>query len=365
MALKEKNAKILLFLAIVLSIFMVGCQTNEGAKTGVSSSVSKVSDTQVSDNSSGIRKIIIDTDTGADDSSAIILAAKNKNVDILGITTLVGNVDLEQSVKNAKMALELAGCDAPVYRGASINTMGEKIEAFSVFGSDGMGEAGIVNPKGDAEDSDAILFILETVKKYPNEVEIVAVGPATNIALAIEKDPVTMKKVKRIWSMGTTGLGPGNASPVAEFNVYADPLAYKIMLDSGIDITVVGLDMCGDEAQWTDEQFKKLEINELGQFVAASFGKIREFYALNGSEGSVMNCDTVAMTCALYPDFVKKTIKCHGSCIVDKGETFGQVIFYKEGFHYDVVSNDYDYNVTLVTEVDKANYFNTFLSAIK
>ena len=76
---------------------------------------------------------------------------------------------------------------------------------------------------------------------------------ATNIAKAIERDPETMKKVKMIWSMGTAGLGSGNASPVAEFNVYADPDAYKVMLDSGVNITVIGLNMCGDEAMWTGQ----------------------------------------------------------------------------------------------------------------
>ncbi|MBR1831201.1 MAG: nucleoside hydrolase [Ruminiclostridium sp.] len=185
-----------------------------------------------------LRKVIIDTDTGADDASALILAVKSGKLDILGVTTLVGNVDLEQSTRNALAALETAGSDAPVYNGSSERYKGKKIEAFSVFGSDGMGDAGIVNTTGKAEETDAIDFILETVKKYPNEVEIIALGPATNIAKAIEREPETMQKVKMIWSMGTAGFGHGNASPVAEFNTYADPDAYKIMLDSGINITM-------------------------------------------------------------------------------------------------------------------------------
>ncbi len=361
---KSRILGIISLIAIVsLTFFVMGCQ--EPVEDTSVSSVPSVSKEAPATDNQAPRKIIIDTDTGADDASAIILAAKNKGVEILGVTVLVGNVNLEQSAKNALMALEIAGLEAPVYMGATENVSGEKIEAFSVFGKDGMGEANIINPKRIAEEKDAIDFMLETINKYPNEVEIVALGPATNIAKAIERDKETMKKVKRIWSMGTCGLGPGNASPVAEFNVYADPFAYKTMLDSGIDITVVGLDMCNGPAQWTDEQFKKLEANDIGKFVEASFGKIREFYASNGSAGSVMNCDTVAMTCALYPDFVEETIKCHGSCITDKGETFAQVIFYQEGFTYDVVSNDFDYNVTLVSKVKKEEYFKRFLEAIQ
>ena len=311
------------------------------------------------------RKVIIDTDTGADDASALILAAGCRDIDILGVTVLVGNVDLEQGARNALMALEMAGSDAPVYKGASSNLSGKKIEAFSVFGEDGMGAAGLIHPKGKAMDKDAVEFLLETVRRYPDEVEIIALGPATNIAIAIKRDPDTMKRVKMIWSMGSAGLGPGNASPVAEFNVYADPAAYKVMLDSGIPVTVIGLDMCGGAAQWTNAQFAELEkVNETGKFVAASFGKLREFYAANGSADSVMNCDALAMTCALYPDFVKKTISCHASCITAPGETYAQVIYYQKGFTYDAVANDFDYNITLVADVDWESYFRRFLEAI-
>lgn len=311
------------------------------------------------------RKIIIDTDTGADDASALIFAAKQENVEILGVTVLVGNVDLEQSTKNALAALEQAGCDAPVYKGSADTIDGTVKTAFSVFGTDGMGDAGLIHPKKQAESGDAVDFIIDTVKNNPNEVEIIAVGPATNIAKAIQKAPDDMKKVKRIWSMGTAGLGPGNASPVAEFNVYADAKAYKIMLDSGLPINVIGLDMCDGDAMWTDDQFTELEgLNGTGKFVAESFGKIREFYKKNGSE-DVMNCDSVAMMCALYPEFVKNTVNTHASCITDKGETYSQVIFYKEGFTYDVVKNNFDYNVALVTEVEKTVYFKNYLEAIR
>lgn len=349
---------IVLLLAILIPIGCLTCKKSEtpGGKSGENSA-----ETQTLPK----RRVIIDTDTGADDSSAIILAAKTENVEILGVTVLVGNVDLEQSARNALMALEIAGSDAKVYKGASENASGEKIEAFSVFGSDGMGDAGLIHPKRNAEEKDAVDFILETVNRYPNEVEIIAIGPATNIARAIERDPETMKKVKMIWSMGTTGLGPGNASPVAEFNVYSDPVAYREFLDSGVRVTIVGLDMCSGEAQWTGEQFEKLsKTNETGLFVAKSFGKLREFYAGNGSE-SVMNCDALAMVCVLYPGFVNKTISCHGSCITETGETRAQVIFYQEGFTYDTVANDFEYNVTLVTDVDKDKYFNLYLDAIK
>ena len=312
------------------------------------------------------RKIIIDTDTGADDASAIILAARSANLEILGVTVLVGNVDLEQGTRNALMALEMAGSDAPVYKGSEVNCSGKRIEAFSVFGKDGMGDAGLIHPVRTAEDKDAVDFILETAEKYPGEVEIIAIGPATNIARAIQKKPEAMRKIKRIWSMGSAGLGPGNASPVAEFNVYADPEAYKILLDSGLPVTVVGLDMCGGEAQWTNEQFTRLQsANDTGAFVTGAFAKLRDFYAANGSADAVMNCDTLTMCCAIYEGFVTKTIQCHASCITAPGETYGQVIYYQKGFIYDAVTNDFDYNVTLVNDVNKSDYFELFYEALQ
>lgn len=361
----EKGMKC--FAMCCLCALLLACGKNPQADMPVESTITESNGhaSELLESAAGSRRrVIIDTDTGADDASALILAAKDPYIEIEGVTVLVGNVDLEQSTRNALMALEIAGCDAPVYKGSADTIDGTEKIAFSVFGKDGMGDADIIHPSRQAEEGDAIDFIINTVKANPGEIEIIALGPATNVAKAIQRAPQAMENVKMIWSMGTAGLGVGNASPVAEFNVYADALAYKIMLDSGLPVTVVGLDACGDEAQWTDEQFEKLESQgEVGQFVSSSFGKIREFYKANGSE-SVMNCDSVAMMAALYPAFIKDSISTHGSCIAAEGETYGMVIFYKEGFTYDAVENDMDYNVVLITNVDKAGYFEDYLSLI-
>ncbi len=278
---------------------------------------------------------------------------------------LAGNTDLDQATKNVLAALEVAGAETPVYKGSATTYDGTEQTVFSVFGTDGMGDSGLINPKGEAQEGDAIDFMLETVRNNPGEIEIVCLGPATNIAKAIEKDPKTMAQVKMIWSMGSAGLGQGNASPVAEFNVYKDAKAYKILLDSGLPITVVGLDMCRGDAMWSEEQFAELaKQGEVGKFVADSFGKLREFYAANG-ETSTSDCDALAMMCVLDPSFVKSTRQCHGSCITDSGETYGEVIYYQEGFSYDATLRDeLNYNVTLVTDVDAGSYFTNYLNAL-
>lgn len=353
-AMKKKKFSVLLILMLcVFAIFMCACSEKTSEKT------------DEAEDSRPKRKIIIDTDTGADDASALILAAKSDDIDILGVTTNAGNVDLKQSTLNALMALEVAGSDAPVYKGTDKTYSGKTVEAFSVFGKDGMGDAGLIHTSAEAQSKDAVSYILDSIRKYPGEIEIVALGPVTNIAKAIDKDPETMKKVKRIWSMGTAGLGPGNASPVADFNVYKDAEAYRVLMESGLPVTVIGLDMCDGEAMWSGEQFDELEKSgETGSFVARSFTKLCSFYKENGSEDLVMNCDSVAMMCVLQPDFIKDSANVYGSCITEKGETYAQVIFYKEGFQYDIATNDHEFNTTLITEVDKATYFDRYKEAV-
>ena len=311
------------------------------------------------------RKIIIDTDTGGDDASAIILAALDPDVEIVGVTVLAGNVELDQATKNALMALEIAGCNAPVYKGASAALDGTTVEAFSVYGADGMGEADLVHPSGEAAEGDAVDFILETVRANPDEIEIVSIGPATNVAEAVQRDPETMRHVKMFWSMGTTGIGQGNATPVAEFNVYKDAPAYDVVLESGMPITIVGLNVCRGKAAWSSDEFQELmDRGGRCEFVAESFTKLREFYASNDEAEEVENCDGLAMMCVLNPDFISESQRCYASCVTDEGEAYAQVIFYEEGFNYDGAENEQPANVTLITEVDATSFFKRFVAAI-
>ena len=305
---------------------------------------------------SELHKIIIDTDTAGDDAAALVLAAKSKNIEILGVTVAAGNVSLEQAASNAIASLELVGCDAPVYLGATAPLSGEEKECFSVYGQDGMGDADLVHPKKTPEEKDAIDYILETVRNDPGEVEIIALGPVTNIALAIMRDRETMLKVKRIWSMGTAGFGPGNATPVAEFNVYKDAPAYKIMLELGVPVTVIGLDM-DDAPTWiSEERLKEMrEGNEIQHFIATAAGKLLEFKKGNGLD-AVDLPDAVAMACIAWPDFAEETTLCYGSVITEPGETYGMVIFYRDGFTYDSMPKIGKCNVSVVSKAKKPEF---------
>lgn len=303
-----------------------------------------------------LHRIIIDTDTAGDDAAALILAAKAPNAQILGVTVAAGNVSLEQGMKNALATLELAGCDAPVYPGATAPFSGGERETFSVYGTDGMGDADLIHPRGAPQEKNAVDFILETVAANPGEIEIVALGPVTNLAIAIRRDPETMKKVRRIWSMGTAGFGPGNATPVAEFNVYKDAEAYKIMLDLGVPVTVIGLDM-DDAPTWLDEPClaDMARGSGLQRFIAAATSKLLEFKKGNGIP-AVDLPDAVAMGCVLWNDFVQETVRCRGSCITAPGECYGQVIFYRQGFTYDSMPEVGVCNVDVVSKAKKDTF---------
>ncbi len=299
----------------------------------------------------GVRRIIIDSDVGADDALAILMAAKDPDTKIEGVTVLAGNVSLEQAENNALMTLEMAGSDAKVYPGAKTALDGVERETYSVYGTDGMGDKDLIHPVGKPEKEAAVDFILETVKASPDEIEIVALGPVTNIATAIKKDPETMYKVKRIWSMGTAGLGEGNATPVAEFNVYKDPEAYKIMLDSGIPVTIIGLDVCdSQDALISGDELNKMEHgNDLQRYVALSFSKLLAYREETQGQDNVDICDAIAMSNVIWPDLTGDILLCHATCITD-GEcaAHGEVIFYRTDITYDSMPDFGDPNVILI-----------------
>ena len=229
----------------VTVLLLCGCSaansdSASSSDNGSAQATEKASETTAKTGNTQRHKVIIDTDTGSDDAAALVLAATNEQTEILGVTVLYGNAALEDSAKNALMTLEVCGVEAPVYIGAEKPLKKEREDMISVHGKDGMGDKDLIHPKRSAEKGSAVDFILNTIKSDPGEVEIVVYGPLTNIALAVQKDPETMKLCKHIWVMGTTGFGTGNATPVSEFNVYNDAEAYDVVLRAGLPMTVLG-----------------------------------------------------------------------------------------------------------------------------
>lgn len=276
-----------------------------------------------------MRKIIIDTDTGSDDAVALIMALKSKDIIIKAITTVCGNIPLDLATKNALMTIEIVDTQKPpVYMGAAKPLFRDLVTAVNVHGEDGMGDCNLIHPVLTAESKHAVDAILEIVDNYPEEIEIVTIGPVTNIALAILKAPGIMKNTKHIYSMGTSGFGEGNTTPVAEFNVYVDAEAYSIMLNSGIPITIIGFDVCLGEAALNKKDMELL-LNSGKKEAVFSVNcnrKLLDYNLQRSGEHIVDLPDAVAMGVVLWDEIVSESKLCYCyTCTVEEA-AYGQVI---------------------------------------
>jgi inosine-uridine nucleoside N-ribohydrolase len=192
---------------------------------------------------SSAHRIIIDTDPGVDDAIAILLALRSPELKVEAVTPVAGNVPLDFTLPNAMKLLELAGrADIPVAAGASSPLVRTLVTAKYVHGNNGLGGVELPAPKMRPVNETAPELIRRIVRASPGEISIVAVGPLTNVALALRADPGLAPMIRSIVVMGGS-LSGGNITPVAEFNFYVDPEAARIVFDSGVPLTMVGLDV--------------------------------------------------------------------------------------------------------------------------
>ncbi|AEC09231.1 unnamed protein product [Arabidopsis thaliana] len=190
-------------------------------------------------------KLIIDTDPGIDDSMAILMAFQTPELEILGLTTVFGNVSTQDATRNALLLCEIAGFpDVPVAEGSSEPLKGgiPRVADF-VHGKNGLGDVSLPPPSRKKSEKSAAEFLDEKVEEYPGEVTILALGPLTNLALAIKRDSSFASKVKKIVILGGAFFSLGNVNPAAEANIYGDPEAADVVFTSGADITVVGINI--------------------------------------------------------------------------------------------------------------------------
>lgn len=189
-------------------------------------------------------KIILDVDTGVDDALAILMAAKHPSLELMGVTTVAGNVGLEHTTRNSLQVLELVGRDdVPVAAGAHRPMLRVLRDASSFHGQNGLNDIELPAPKRGPISMHAVDFIIELVHRHPGEITLIPIGPLTNIALAILKDAELPKLVKNVVLMGGAAFCMGNHGPFSEFNIWVDSEAAKIVFESGVPITMVGLDV--------------------------------------------------------------------------------------------------------------------------
>ncbi len=253
-----------------------------------------------------MKKILMDCDPGHDDMVAIMLAAASDEIDLLGITTVAGNQIGEKTFRNALRILTLINRkDIPVARGFDGPLVRKLVVAPEIHGVSGLDGADLPEPAVKPLKVHAVDFIIETLRKSSGGIYLVPTGPLTNVAVALLKAPDIKEKIERIVLMGGA-VFDSNTTPAAEFNIYVDPEAAKIVFESGVPITMVGLDVT-DKAIFNFDDIEKLrqfngKVSRVVAPLLKFFGNAnKEIYGFNGAPLH----DALAVSVLINPDVVK------------------------------------------------------------
>ena len=249
-----------------------------------------------------MRTFLIDTDTASDDAVAILMALAAPDVRVAALTTVAGNVGLEQATRNALYTAQLCGVSAPVYQGAEKPLSRRLITADWFHGRDGLGDHGYPPPRRLAEKQHAVDAIISTVRSNPGLL-LVTLGPLTNIALALAQAPDLVRNIGRCVIMGGAPCCEGNVTPAAEYNMWVDPEAARVVFRSGLQIELVGWQLCRGPAVIVpaDIQFINEIGTELSNFAVECNSTARKAYLTQTGEDGISLPDPVAMSIALDP----------------------------------------------------------------
>ncbi|HTN96451.1 MAG TPA: nucleoside hydrolase [Nordella sp.] len=270
-------------------------------------------------------KAIIDTDPGVDDAMAIFFAASCPEIELIGLTSVYGNIPVEMATRNALHLVEMLGRPIPVAQGMGAPLRGRPWEpVFWIHGEQGFGVLPAPAPKGRAADIHAVDFLVDQAKHHRGELVVFPIGPLTNIAAAIERDPDFARNVAKIVIMGGVVEARGNVTPFAEANIYNDPDAAQIVLNSGAEIVLVGLDVT-NRTSLTKEDFAALAKRspKFGGFLAAIADFYIDVYLGRGAKGCSLH-DPATIIAALRPDLFRME---EGDVeVVLAGERLGQTV---------------------------------------
>ncbi|MFD0693236.1 nucleoside hydrolase [Paenibacillus sp. GCM10027628] len=276
------------------------------------------------------KKVILDVDTGVDDALGILLAIRSGDMDVLGITTVNGNVSLDQATDNTCKILQLLGMEQaiPVVKGANEPLMRPAFFEHRVHGRDGLGGALSDMPVHmKTAEGHACDFIVDQVRKHAGEVTLVMTAPLTNLALAVMKHPELVQQVNEVIVMGGVVQGFGNVTPTAEYNMYVDPEAAKIVFHAGFPkLTLVGLDVTR-KALLTEKHIQELGDSTIARYVQASTADyMQRYFERNGVRACALH-DPLAVGVALrkslvttrhyYVDVETKSELCDGQTVCD------------------------------------------------
>ncbi len=294
-----------------------------------------------------MRHFLIDTDTASDDAVALIMALHEPSIKVEAITVVAGNCPLETCLKNALISIERAGTYIPpIYSGISKPLFRKLFTSEFVHGQDGMGNMNLLQPALEVQSAHAVDAIIEMAHRFPGELEIVTLGPLSNLAMALLKEPELPALVKQIYIMGGAGLGSGNITPVAEFNFYVDAEAVHLVMQANFVKTVVGWDVCMAETFINRSDIAHLNsLGVLGEFTVRCNASLIEFNKGWGKDGFDLP-DPTTMAVALYPDIVTKKFQAYGYIEYKSERAYGQFII--DQLHL----TGEPHNATIVTEID-------------
>lgn len=248
-------------------------------------------------------RLLIDTDTASDDAVALLLALCTPGVEVEAITVVAGNMPLEKGVQNALYTVELCGRDVPVHAGMASPLLRPLETAEEVHGGDGMGDIGLPLTGREPASADAIEVLLESVRKAPDELTLVTLGPLTNVAMAILRDPSFAHHVARCVTMGGTAVLPGNVTPLAEYNIWVDPEAAQIVFQSGMPIQMVGWDVSRQYATLSPADAAELRAvgTERARFAVDIQAVVRQYCLTQTKLVGFDLPDPIAMAVAIDP----------------------------------------------------------------
>jgi purine nucleosidase len=248
---------------------------------------------------------LIDTDTASDDAVALIMALRSPQVEVLAITTVAGNVDVHQASRNALYTAQLCDSRVPVFMGVEKPLKRAHVGAEWFHGRDGLGDHGYGPPRRTVEKQNAVDAIIEMIEACP-ALLMVTLGPLTNVALAVQKKPSIAAKVSRCVVMGGALCCEGNVTPAAEYNMWCDPEAARIVVRSGLPIELVGWHLCRGDALLSASDIQ--EVLDLGtpvaEFAIACNSVAQEAILKQTGEHGISLPDPVAMAVAIDPSIV-------------------------------------------------------------
>ena len=304
--------------------------------------------------------IIFDTDPGVDDAFALLYALSHPNINVLGITTVFGNAPVEISTKNALILSEMADKGTIVYQGAK-KPLEREVRSYPSFihGHDGLGDTNHPQPKFNASNLDAVQFILNGINQNSGNINLVAVGPLTNIANSIKQDPSIANKVNSLLIMGGSWLVGGNITPVAEANIYNDPEAAEIVFKSGLPIIMVGLDVTHKVFLSQKEIDKLSSLNNSGKFLKKISNIYMKFYKDTRDMDGCFFHDATAVIAMTNPEFFK--YKVARVYISQDNLTRGQTVVYLKDLKHEAAINDNRAFVQVLYDVESKMVISEYL----